>query len=291
MKAKTANSTPAITRSHRKSLVKILLILAILAAHTPGYSEVLRVSLQHDNFAPTEKELTLTDIFPGTVIFSESKPAGIFYEPTYGGKIQRYASVELGNKSDRRFHVVLDYIDEQSPVCYFDSNKNGNMTDDDGPIETDLDYFSIFNIEIPCSNVFDEVQWTGDLTIHLSASPVNSTRGIYTLSVSTVLQGKVNIDGSIYDAYIADSRQNDADFTNDGIVIDLNRNGSVDRKTELFLPNAPVRVNGNDYDLDVVWRSGAQVPTTLSTSIPTPSGMHIPIILRPLVFLFEVIFR
>ena len=291
MKDKMTKSKPLIIKNTNRFIAKIVIIVVLLAMHTPVYPEVLRVSLNRDNFAPTEKDLTLTDIFPGTVVFSESKPPEINFEPTYEGLSQRYASVKLGNKSDRRFFVVLDYIDEKSPVCYFDTNKNGNMADDVGPIETDLDYFSLFNIEIPCSTVFDGVNWKGDLKIHLSASPDNLARGIYTLSVSTVLQGEVTIDGSTYEAYIADSRQNDADFTNDGIVVDLNGDGSVDRQTELFPPNTPIRVKGKDYELDVIWDNEAQVVTPRSSSISSPSGIHIPIILRPLVFLFQIVFR
>ena len=278
-------------RSRNQIPVKIVIAVVFLVTQATVCSEVLTVSLYHNNFAPTEKELTLTDIFPGTVVFSVSKPAEIYSEPVYKGTSQRYASVNLGNKRDRRFQIVLDYVDEASPVCYFDTNKNGNLADDGGPIETGLDYFSIFDINIPCSNVFEGVNWKGDLKIHLSASPANAARGIYTLSVSTVLLGKVFVDGSTYEAYIADSRQNDADFTNDGIVIDLNRNGSVDRKTELFSPNTPVHINGKVYDLEIRWGHEPQTVTAQTSSISSPSELHIPIVLRPLVYLFKIIFR
>ena len=292
MEKRTTGLSPIITRTFSHFFVKTVTIFVLFATNTICYSEILTVSLRHDNFEPTEKDLTLTDIFPGTVIFSESKPPGISVEPTYQGQNQRYAAVNLGNKNDQRFYVVLDYIDVKSPVCYFDTNKNGNMTDDGGPISTDLDYFSIFNIEIPCSTVFDGVNWKSDLKIHLSASPANTARGVYTLSVSTVLQGQIEIEGATYDAYIADSRQNDADFTNDGIVIDLNGNGTIERKDELFPPNSLIRVNGKDYDLDIIWDSKLQAATRTQPSLTSsPSAIHIPIILRPLVFLLKIAFR
>ena len=45
-----------------------------------------------------------------------------------------------------------------------------------------------------------------------------------------MLKGQVKIAGRDFGAYIADSGHNDADFSNDGIFIELDRDGRVTRE-------------------------------------------------------------
>ena len=56
-----------------------------------------------------------------------------------------------------------------------------------------------------------------------------------------------------YTAYIADGLNNDADFTNDALHIDLDGNGTSDVQTESFLPGSPGRIHHQPYIFEVTW--------------------------------------
>ena len=48
----------------------------------------------------------------------------------------------------------------------------------------------------------------------------------------TQLKGTVYVDGHAYVAYIADAGENDTDLTNDGISVDVNSDGEINRQQD-----------------------------------------------------------
>jgi hypothetical protein len=78
-------------------------------------------------------------------------------------------------------------------------------------------------------------------------------QGLITYYSRTQLKGRVSIAGQTYTAYIADGLNNDADFTNDAIHIDLDGNGAIDPQAESFLPGSIARIHNQPYIFEVTW--------------------------------------
>ncbi len=69
---------------------------------------------------------------------TEVAPQGLAL-PTFAGDEQRYGTISFGNSLDPTFHFAVDLFgvheNLDSVVFYFDSNKNGDLTDDGDPLE------------------------------------------------------------------------------------------------------------------------------------------------------------
>ena len=70
---------------------------------------------------------------------------------------------------------------------------------------------------------------------------------------STQLKGSVTIDGQKYEAYIADTKKHDADYTNDGISVDIDQDGKFQIKTEYFKPGSIAQINNKSYKFKINW--------------------------------------
>ena len=64
------------------------------------------------------------------------------------------------------------------------------------------------------------------------------------------LAGTILIDGNRYSAYLIDTGYNDADLTNDGIAIDLNRDGKIGREESSKETHV---IEGKRYTFDIAW--------------------------------------
>jgi hypothetical protein len=69
----------------------------------------------------------------------------------------------------------------------------------------------------------------------------------------TQLKGTVYIEGQAYVAYIADAGENDTDLTNDGISVDVNGDGEINRQQEFFPPGQVAHIHGKEYVFVITW--------------------------------------
>ena len=80
-----------------------------------------------------------------------------------------------------------------------------------------------------------------------------TNQALITYDSRTQLKGTVTITGQTYTAYIADGVNNDADFTNDAMHIDLDGDGTIDLQTASFLPGSIARIHNKPYIFAVTW--------------------------------------
>jgi len=78
-------------------------------------------------------------------------------------------------------------------------------------------------------------------------------QGLITYYSRTQLKGMGTIAGQTYTAYIADGLNNDTDFTNDAMHIDLDGNSTIDPQTESFLPGSIARIHNQPSIFEVTW--------------------------------------
>ena len=205
----------------------------------------VEISIGEDGFRPIRMTVAAS-WNRSTPLFAEP-PEAIRREPAYRGEAQRYGHLMLGTGDYRRFDFVFDLVSGPNPVLYFDLNQNGDLTDDGGPIRNQGSGIFAAAIDIPFDRIMPQLSFEEPLTIWFFTNDSLWAKGRVAHYCRTQLKGQVVIDGRRYTAYIADSGVNDADFTNDGIQIDLDGDGEIDRKTERFRPGRPAVIDGTAY--------------------------------------------
>lgn len=215
------------------------------AKTSPVHGIPVKISIAEDGFRPIGMTVAAS-WNESTPLFAEP-PETIRREPSYRGESQRYGHLMLGTGEDPRFDFVFDLVAGPNPLLYFDLNQNGDLTDDGGPIRNQGTGIFAAAIDIPFSRIMPQLPLDGPLTIWFFTNDSLWAKGRTAHYCRTQLKGDVVIGGQHYTAYIADSGVNDADFTNDGIQIDLDGNGEIDRKTERFRPGQPAMIDGAAY--------------------------------------------
>jgi len=99
--------------------------------------------------------------------------------------------------------------------------------------------------------VIDQLDTDADFRIWFFTSDRSWEKGYASHYSRTALKGTVSIGGRTYAAYIAEIRLNDGDFTNDGICIDLNENGKIERSTEHVRSHQILHIDGTPYRFDI----------------------------------------
>jgi hypothetical protein len=136
---------------------------------------------------------------------------------------------------------------------YFDRNHNGDLTDDGGPLTNQGSGIFATRIYLPFAHLIKEMPFSEDFTLWFFTNDHLWSSGAVAHYSRTQWQGTVNLEGRPYTAYIADTGNNDADFTNDGIAIDVDRNGKIDRHSEVFRPHRVAHIHNKDYVFVITW--------------------------------------
>ncbi|MBI9074653.1 MAG: tetratricopeptide repeat protein [Desulfatibacillum sp.] len=182
---------------------------------------------------------------PGTDMLSPIRPAAIIKEPQYQGIERRYGGIELGVPA-HAYYFALDRSNGPHPVIYFDSNRNGDLEDDGPPILNNGDGFFSASVSIPLSLVHERYKGADDfkLWFYMRESDWDGAASHYS---QTQLHGNVEIAEKNYTAYLVETRINDGDFTNDGIYLDIDKDGKIDSRTEHIGFGQTLDLEGRSY--------------------------------------------
>ncbi len=219
---------------------------------SPG---IVNLSIGSHGFSPVNfKGSATSDSL--NIKLTKKKYNGINAEPDYSGMVQWYGYMDLGNRHNRRFYLVLDLQRDETFVMYFDKNKNGNLTDDGKPL---LNKGSgdggpggfARQLSIPWPILIENSPFEGDFNIWFFSNKSGWGRGNRVSHYSqTQLEGRLSIAGNEYMVLLVDKGYNDADLTNDGVRIDLNGNDKIDRDERASNTH---EINGQNYTFDVMW--------------------------------------
>ena len=155
-------------------------------------------------------------------------PQDILKEPRYRGKRQKYGRLVLGTHDNKTYYFVLDLRKGPHPVLYFDKNGNRDLTDDGPPLKNRGTGIFGTTISIPIRRLIKELDSRKNFQIWFFTNKALWPKGITRHYSRTQMKGRVIVNGKPYLAYIAEREANDADFTNDGICVDLNGNGKIE---------------------------------------------------------------
>jgi hypothetical protein len=221
------------------------------AQPSPPYATLVRVSITQHVLPPwacsSGRCSTLLSSWLINALPALSK------EPAYQGQQQKYGALTLGAGENNVYHFVLDLLPGQTPLLYVDRNQNGNLADDGVPLTNQGSGFFATTLRLPFARLVPYGRLPGTYDAWVFTNQALWKQGLITYYSRTQLKGTITIARQTYTAYIADGLNNDADFTNDALHIDLDGNGTIDPQTEAFLPGCLVRIHNQPYIFEVTW--------------------------------------
>lgn len=168
--------------------------------------------------------------------------------PRFQGRQQKFGVIKFANGLQYRFAIDAAKNGYQ---LFLDQNRNGDLRDDGAPLPSRGNDLFATTVSLPLDVVTGIPALKGTYSLWLftnkSAWKQNSLR-FYS---KTQLSGQLRLGGKVYTAYLADNYPADGDYRNDGISIDLNGNGKIERKTEYFAPDTVAQINGRLYRFDL----------------------------------------
>ena len=167
--------------------------------------------------------------------------------PRFSGVIQKYGLIQL--RGGQQYRFVLDVIDSGSRL-YLDNNRNGDLTDDGVPITNAGSGYFANTVKFPLSRVTGIPQLQGDYELWLFTNTQSWKENNLRAYARTQLSGQLMLDGTVYQVYLADNHLMDADYTNDGIGIDLNGDGNIEA-LEYLPPGGELVVGGRRYRVNM----------------------------------------
>ena len=165
---------------------------------------------------PLSRELKIT---PSTDFSIKKMPA------VSEGDTVHYALLKLS-----RFgltQLVLVTQGEKSTL-YVDKNHNLDLTDDGPPLVADTEAFAV-TLVLPFYAATGIMGLDGEYKLWIYRPGTSGSLRYYPL---TQLVGQITLDGRTFDALIMEGERTDANFLNDGILVDWNRDGEFDPQRE-----------------------------------------------------------
>ena len=165
---------------------------------------------------PVSRELKTT---PSTDFSIKKMPAEA------GDAAVQYALLKLS-----RFGLTQLVLVErgEKTALYVDKNHNLDLTDDGPPLVADTDTFAV-TLVLPLYQATGIMGLDGEYRLWIYRPGKAGSLRYYPL---TQLAGKITLDGRSYDALIMEGERTDANFLNDGILVDWNGDGEFDPASE-----------------------------------------------------------
>jgi hypothetical protein len=211
----------------------------------------VRVAIRQHGFTPVVMKVSAS--WNTSTPLAPLAPARIIKEPVYQGSSQRYGTLQLGTRENALYDFVFDLISGPHPVVYFDANQNGDFTDDGKPMTNQGSGIFATTIHVPFRRLVSDAPFPDDFVLWFFTNDSMWPRSAVAHYSRTQLKGTVHLEGRALLAYIADVGNNDADLTNDGISVDVNGNGIIDRAQEYFPPDKVAHIDGKDYVFMITW--------------------------------------
>lgn len=168
--------------------------------------------------------------------------------PRFTAPQQRYGVIRLAN--GREYGFALD-LAAAGYRMFLDRNRNGDLRDDGEPLTNQGRGLFASKLVFPLAQVTGIPRLKGEYRLWLFTDPENWNRGKMLYYCMTQLQGALLLKGRKYRVYLADNGPVDGDYRNDGISIDLNDDGKIDRNSELFAQGQPAVINGEKFSFRI----------------------------------------
>jgi thiol-disulfide isomerase/thioredoxin len=277
-----------------KPLVAIMvgMMAAVAATYAPqtAGAQIVSLPLRQGGVATTIGNLPprRTSLGPGQLIGVKKQPEDLT-DPLY-------ASFELGPKGQKTTYcLILDEVEGKLPRLLVDTNHNGDLTDDPPVVWRQVPY-NDFNGK---SLIRLEATVTMQVPYGSSVLPLNlvfmrldprdpnfaATRDEVLYMADYVREGKLKLGTQTYKAALLDAATA-GDFRGNYsknvsgtlLLIDVNGNGRIDGRGEIYDANQPFNIKGITYELHVLTANGSKIELVKSkrtvAEIPPPPDLR-----------------
>ncbi len=164
--------------------------------------------------------------------------------PNPASSSQWYGTINLAHGFEYGF--VLD-LGAEGYRMFIDLNRNGDLRDDGEPLVNQGDGVFAHRLILPLAKVTGIPKLTGEYRLWIFTDASGLDEGKIQYYSMTQLQGELLLQGKRYTAFLADNGPVDGDYRNDGISIDLNGDGKIERASEFFPPAKDTLIDGVTY--------------------------------------------
>ena len=219
------------------------------------HREELIEALQQPRLEAVEADIRLVEAFrpigfrvaamSHAIALSGDAPRGLRVPPLVG----RFRFGLLRLHGGREYPLVL-VEGGGAWRLYVDRNRNGDLGDDGPPLANQGTGRFAASLRLPLREVTGQaLDGVYDLWIYLDEQRDDRLQTY----CRTQLAGEVALDGRRVPAIVADNVVLDADYTNDGIALDLDGDGRFRGARELIGPGEAVELDGAAYRFRVTW--------------------------------------
>ncbi len=180
---------------------------------------------------------------PGSELLSEERPRVIKKEPRYFSA-PLYGHFAFGQAE---FYFAFDKVEFSHPVLYLDRNQNGDLSDDGPALQNQGNGRFATEISLPYSLINPELQVLGDYIFWFYTNENLWQKKRASHYSRLQLSSELKLGEKWFHVWLAERGYNDADFSNDGLYIDINQDDKIDTGTEHVNVGEPVEIDGSKY--------------------------------------------
>lgn len=185
---------------------------------------------------------------PHDIPLSETPGPLLHRLPRFDGPSQAYGVLRLNR--GQHYSLALDLQSEQA-LLYIDRNRNGDLRDDGPPVENQGNGYFSGRFDLSLAQVSGVRRLQGNYSLWLFLNQDGSSEWKLRHYSTTQLRGRMLLSGDSHDVWLADNRVLDADYRNDGLYIDLDKDGKIQPRREYLPPGAELGLNGQRYRFSV----------------------------------------
>jgi hypothetical protein len=168
--------------------------------------------------------------------------------PGFASPRQWYGVIKLAHGQEYRFALDLG---GEGHRMFIDHNRNGDLRDDGEPLVNQGKGLFASRWLLPLAKVTGIPKLTGDYQLWIYTNPASWGNEQILYYSMTQLRGELLLKGERYTAFLADNGPVDGDYRNDGISIDLNGDGKIERESEFFPKGQDALIDGVSYRFTV----------------------------------------
>jgi hypothetical protein len=208
------------------------------SAGSPEAAGMIRLELK-SLYPQYDRVATLSENAP--LPLSKTPHAGLRNLPENRGEIW-YGELTLGEKPEH-FSFALDA--GALARLWLDRNRNGDLSDDGPPVQSSGTGIFAAEVQVTVAPV------DKPLSLWLYTNDQLWKERQLTFYNRTQLVGRPIIGGREFLVVVAERGRHDGSFRNDGIYVDMNRDGKIDPSSEYIPPGGSVLLLGHRYRFEV----------------------------------------
>jgi hypothetical protein len=208
------------------------------SSQSPEGAEKVRLELKslHPQY---ERVATYSENSP--LPLSRTPPAGLHNLPEDQGEFW-YGELSLGAKPE---HFPFALATGAPARLWLDRNRNGDLSDDGPPVQSSGTGVFAAEVQVTVAPI------EKPLSLWLYTNDQLWKERQLTFYNRTQLVGRPIIGGREFLVVVAERGRHDGNFTNDGIYVDINRDGKIDPSREYVPPGGTVSLLGQPYRFEM----------------------------------------